>query len=130
MVENKVGLIAYADRFGSGKIRDFSEIIKEHFNGYFGHIHLLPTIFPHGGKDAGFDCITHLQINQLLSEKKEGKVLDGWEEIKNITGKERNSPGVDVMVDVIINHISSKNLMFQDVLEKGEESKILGFIFT
>lgn len=119
MVENKVGLITYAERFGCGYISDFNRIIDKNFKDLFGHIHLLPTIFPHGGKDAGFDCITHLDINRRLVEKDQY----GWEAIKDITGKDRQEKGIDLMVDVIINHLSAKNPMFQDVLKKGEKSK-------
>ncbi|MBU0758516.1 MAG: hypothetical protein KKF44_10700, partial [Nanoarchaeota archaeon] len=137
MQDNRVGLIAYADRFGLkdgaeySTISEFQATVEKYFSGKFGHIHLLPTVFRHSGADAGFDCLSHKEINAKLAgfdvvgRVDEEGILDkvrptdaekesGWAQLKSI------SQSSGLMLDEIINHMSSESEWFQDILERGE----------
>jgi Alpha amylase, catalytic domain. len=68
--------------------------------------------FPSSG-DRGFAPITYYEI-----EPKFGT----WDDVKNI-GK-----NFDVLLDLMVNHISQKSEYFQDVLKK-EEIKICRYVY-
>jgi sucrose phosphorylase len=104
-VKNKVQLITYPDSLG-GDLRKLSQVLDQYFpNTFEGGIHILPP-FPSSG-DRGFAPLTYLEI-----EPKFGS----WEDIKKIG---ENYP---VLLDLIINHISSKSEYFQDYLHNGSSS--------
>jgi sucrose 6(F)-phosphate phosphorylase len=89
-----------------GDLKRLSEVLDQYFpNTFEGGIHILPP-FPSSG-DRGFAPLTYMEI-----EPKFGS----WEDIRNIGEK---SP---VLLDLIINHISSKSSYFQDYLRKGCDS--------
>jgi sucrose phosphorylase len=101
-VKNKVQLITYPDSLG-GDLKKLSQVLDQYFPNIFeGGIHILPP-FPSSG-DRGFAPLTYLKI-----EPKFGS----WKDIKNIGKK---SP---IILDLIINHISSKSSYFQDYLQNG-----------
>ena len=105
-VKNKVMLITYPDSLG-GDLKCLDKILKENFLDIFkGGVHILPP-FPSSG-DRGFAPLTYLQIEPKFGD---------WDDIESI-GK-----NFDVMLDLMVNHISQKSLFFQDYLEKGEDSK-------
>jgi sucrose phosphorylase len=104
-VQNKVQLITYPDSLG-GDLKRLYQVLDQYFpNTFEGGIHILPP-FPSSG-DRGFAPLTYMEI-----EPKFGS----WEDIKNIGEK---SP---VLLDLIINHISSKSSYFQDYLRNGYDS--------
>jgi sucrose phosphorylase len=104
-VKNKVQLITYPDSLG-GDLKKLSLVLEQFFPNLFeGGIHILPP-FPSSG-DRGFAPLTYLEI-----EPKFGS----WEDIRFIGEK---SP---VLLDLIINHISSKSSYFQDYLCNGNNS--------
>ncbi len=107
-MQNKVQLITYVDRFGGKTLVDLQNLLKQHLTGLFGTVHLLPFFFPVHGEDAGFDPIDHTLVDPLLGS---------WEDISNLTTE------VDVMADLIVNHISADSVQFKDVLEHGENSE-------
>jgi sucrose phosphorylase len=104
-VKNKVQLITYPDSLG-GDLNRLDQVLDQYFpNTFEGGIHILPP-FPSSG-DRGFAPLTYMEI-----EPKFGS----WEDIRKIGEK---SP---VLLDLIINHISSKSSYFQDYLNNGYNS--------
>jgi sucrose phosphorylase len=104
-VKNKVQLITYPDSLG-GDLKRLSQVLDQYFpNTFEGGIHILPP-FPSSG-DRGFAPLTYMEI-----EPKFGS----WADVRNVGEK---SP---VLLDLIINHISSKSSYFQDYLRKGCDS--------
>jgi len=104
-MKNKVQLITYPDSLG-GNLKKLGQVLDQYFpNTFEGGIHILPP-FPSSG-DRGFAPLTYMEI-----EPKFGS----WEDIKKIGEK---SP---ILLDLIINHISSKSSYFQDYLHNGRKS--------
>ena len=101
----------------------WAEAISQNYTGYlkgplaglFGGVHVLPFYYPINGVDAGFDPIDHTQIDPCLGN---------WEDIKAL-GQE-----VDLMADLIVNHISSASPQFMDYSEKGDSSIYNGMFLT
>lgn len=106
-MKNNVQLIAYADRLGGGDIRTLHQLLKGPLAGLFGGVHLLPFYYPIHGTDAGFDPIDHTTIDPSLGT---------WADIKAL-GLE-----VDLMADLIVNHVSSSSPQFLDYSKKGDAS--------
>lgn len=106
-MKNKVELITYADRLGGSDIQAFHQLLKGPLAGLFGGVHLLPFYDSIHGADAGFDPIDHTRIDPCLGS---------WVDIKAL-GQE-----VDLMADLIVNHVSSSSSQFQDYFEKGDAS--------
>ncbi len=106
-MKNQVQLIAYVDRLGGSDIQAFHQLLREPLAGLFGGIHLLPFYDSIHGADAGFDPIDHTRIDPCLGS---------WADI-NALGQE-----VDLIADLIVNHVSSSSPQFQDYFEKGDAS--------
>ncbi len=105
IVKNKVQLITYPDSLG-GNLQKLDQVLDQYFPSIFeGGIHILPP-FPSSG-DRGFAPLTYLKI-----EPKFGS----WEDIKKIGEK------APVLLDLIINHVSSRSSYFQDYLHNGYNS--------
>ena len=86
-----------------GDLKRLGQVLDQYFpNTFEGGIHILPP-FPSSG-DRGFAPLTYMEI-----EPKFGS----WEDIKKIGEK------YPVLLDLIINHISSKSSYFQDYLHNG-----------
>lgn len=106
-MKNKIQLITYVDRLGCENIQDLNSLFKNELKDLFGGLHILPFYYPIDGEDAGFDPIDH----QLIDPR-----LGNWEDL-NALGKE-----VDIMADLIVNHVSAKSAPFKYYLEKGKNS--------
>lgn len=102
-----VQLIAYVDRLGEGTLSDLSDLYKSELSDLFPGLHILPFYWAIDGADAGYDPIDH----QLVDHR-----LGTWDSVNQIAGQG------ELMVDLIVNHISSKSQQFRDYLEKGEAS--------
>jgi sucrose phosphorylase len=113
-MKNQVQLIAYADRLG-GTLYGVRDLLRGPLSGLFGGVHLLPFFHPIDGTDAGFDPIDHTEVDQRLG---------GWEDVQGIADE------VDVMADVIVNHISSRSPQFLDFSAKGARSVYDGMFLT
>ena len=112
-VKNKVQLITYPDSLG-GDLKVLNKILLKYFSDIFkGGIHILPP-FPSSG-DRGFAPLTYLEI-----EPKFGN----WGDIKAI------GENFDVLVDLMINHISRQSVFFQDFLKKGRKSEFADLFIT
>ncbi|MEO1010126.1 MAG: sucrose phosphorylase [Bacteroidota bacterium] len=114
-MQNKVQLITYVDRLGGAGISYLNELVKGPFKDLFGGVHLLPFFDPIDGQDAGFDPIDHTQIDPRLGD---------WPNVLEL-GKT-----VDIMADLIVNHISAKSGQFLDFMKKGEVSKYCDLFLT
>ncbi len=115
IMKNKVQLITYADRLGGGNIAELHRLFKGPLAGLFGGVHLLPFYYPINGVDAGFDPIDHTRIDPCLGN---------WADIKTL------GQDVDLMADLIVNHVSSASPQFLDYSEKGAASTYNGMFLT
>ena len=106
-MRNKVGLIAYADRFGGGGLATLGRLLHGPLKGLFGSVHILPFYFPVDGLDTGFDPIDHTRVDDRLG---------GWNDIKAL------SHLTDIVADLIVNHISARSPQFTDYMKKGDKS--------
>jgi len=112
-VKNKVQLITYADSLG-GDLKKLKLVLNTHFKGLFqGGVHILPP-FPSSG-DRGFSPVTYLKIEPSFG---------GWEDIQALAADQ------DILLDLIVNHMSSDSMFFQDFLQKGSKSKYADMFLT
>jgi sucrose phosphorylase len=112
-IKNKVQLITYPDGLG-GDLRSLGRVLDEEFSGLFeGGIHILPP-FPSSG-DRGYSPLTYDVIDPRFGS---------WQEIGDLS--ERH----DVMLDMMINHVSSRSPYFQDFLVRGRASEWADLFIT
>ena len=114
-MKNQVQLITYVDRFGGSNLVQLRTLLTGPLNDVFGGVHLLPFFHKIDGADAGFDPIDHTRVDERLGD---------WTDIKALT------KDVDVMADVIVNHMSSESPQFQDYSVKGSASEYDGLFLT
>jgi sucrose phosphorylase len=114
-MKNQVQLITYVDRLGGGGLRELQQILLGPMKGLFGGIHLLPFFHPIDGADAGFDPIDHTQVDPRLGQ---------WQDIGHLGAQ------MDVMADVIVNHMSSASPQFLDFSARGSQSPYAGLFLT
>ena len=108
-VKNKVQLITYPDSLG-GNLRRLGQVLDQYFPDMFqGGVHILPP-FPSSG-DRGFAPLDHLRIDPKFGS---------WGDIKEIGDKR------PVLLDLVVNHMSSKSPYFQDYLRNGSSSPYAG----
>jgi sucrose phosphorylase len=112
-VINQVQLITYPDSLG-GNLQKLNDVLDKYFPGLFtGGIHILPP-FPSSG-DRGFAPLTYLEIEPQFGS---------WGDIKRIGEKH------DVLLDLMVNHISAKSQFFRDFLKKGCKSDYSDLFIT
>ncbi len=105
---NGVQLITYVDRMGGGNLQDLQHLLLNDLSDLFTGVHLLPFYYPIDGEDAGFDPIDHTGVDNRLGK---------WSDIGALGSH------VDLMADMIVNHMSAKSHAFQDVLENAQQSQ-------
>jgi sucrose phosphorylase len=112
-VKNQVQLITYPDSLG-GDLKALNNVLTKYFSDIFkGGVHILPP-FPSSG-DRGFAPLTYLEIEPEFGT---------WQDIRAIT------ENFDVMLDLMVNHISRQSVWFQDFLKKGKESEFADLFLT
>ena len=112
-VKNQVQLITYPDSLG-GDLKTLNEVLLQYFPDIFkGGIHILPP-FPSSG-DRGFAPLTYLEIEPQFGT---------WDDIKRI------GENFDVLLDLMVNHISRQSPYFQDFLKKGPASEWADLFLT
>jgi sucrose phosphorylase len=111
---DKVELITYADRLG-GDLPGLRDVLNGPLAGLFGGVHLLPFFTPYDDADAGFDPQDHTKVDERLGT---------WDDVARIAQE------LDLMVDVIVNHVSSGSPPFLDWLAHGERSAYDGMFLT
>jgi sucrose phosphorylase len=114
-MKNQVQLIAYVDRLGGGNLRDLQMLLTGSLRGLFGAVHLLPFFNAIDGADAGFDPIDHTTVDPRLGT---------WQDVKSL------GQHVDIMADVIVNHMSSESPQFLDFMRHGDASRFAGLFLT
>ena len=121
-MKNQVQLITYVDRLGGGDLRDLRALLTagegNPLRGLFGGVHLLPFFHPIDGADAGFDPIDHTRVDPRLGD---------WADLAALGAPET---GLEVMADVIVNHMSSQSPQFLDYQARGEDSAHAGLFLT
>ncbi len=112
-IKNQVQLITYPDSLG-GNLKTLRNVLENQLADIVpGGVHILPP-FPSSG-DRGFAPLTYLEIEPTFGT---------WDDIRAI-GK-----SFDVLVDLMVNHISQKSAYFQDFLEKGRQSQYADLFIT
>jgi len=112
-VKNKVQLITYPDSLG-GELKALNHVLSTHLKDVFkGGVHILPP-FPSSG-DRGFAPLTYFQIEPSFGD---------WDDIKRI-GETH-----DILIDIMVNHISRQSEYFQDFLKKGRKSRFADLFLT
>lgn len=81
----------------------------------FTGVHALPFFHPIDGADAGFDPIDHTKVDPRLGT---------WADVAAL------GEDIDLVADLIVNHISSESSQFRDFLQKGDESRYSGMFLT
>ena len=116
-MKNQVQLITYVDRLGGR--RDGADLARlkrlltdpaSPLAGVFGGVHLLPFFHAIDGADAGFDPIDHTQVEPRLG---------GWADVKTLTDD------LDVMADVIVNHMSAESPQFLDYAVRLTDGRVV-----
>ncbi|WP_085316420.1 sucrose phosphorylase [Derxia lacustris] len=114
-MKNQVQLITYVDRLGGGGMRELHRLLTGRLRDVFGAAHLLPFFHPIDGADAGFDPIDHTQVDPRLGD---------WQDVKAL------AQDIDLMADVIVNHISADSPQFRDFHARGSASDYDGLFLT
>ena len=113
-MRNQVQLITYADRL-AGTIPGLTELLRGPLSGLFGGVHLLPFFTPIDGVDAGFDPTDHTAVDPRLGT---------WEDVAAL------AETVDLMADLVVNHVSRDSAPFQDFLARGDDAPSAGMFLT
>lgn len=114
-MQNRVQLIAYVDRLSGGGLRELQGVLEGPFAGLFGGVHLLPFFWPTDGADAGFDPIDHAKVDPRLGS---------WEDVLAL------SQSMEIMADLIVNHISARSPQFEDFRRRAEASQYSEMFLT
>lgn len=113
-MKNAVQLIAYASRFGT-TVDELHHILDHTFGAAVGGIHVLPFFTPYDGADAGFDPDDHTAVDPRLGT---------WEDVARL------GADYDLVVDVIVNHVSSRSAAFTDFRKRGNASSFADLFLT
>ncbi|MDH4572338.1 sugar phosphorylase [Salinicola acroporae] len=95
-------LITYGDTIIDGErppLEVMDDFLATRLNGTFSGLHILP-FFP-WSSDDGFSVIHYREVNPKLGD---------WQDIRRLASR------VDLMVDLVINHVSRDSLWFIDYL--------------
>ena len=114
-MKNQVQVIAYVDRLSGGGFRELNSLLCGPLAGVFGGAHLLPFFTPIDGADAGFDPIDHTQVDPQLGT---------WDDVRALGGT------VEIIADLIVNHVSSSSPQFLDFSRNGSASPYAGMFLT
>ncbi|TMV43907.1 sucrose phosphorylase [Paenibacillus mesophilus] len=112
-LKNQVQLITYPDSMG-GDLKALNQVLLNYFADICaGGVHILPP-FPSSG-DRGFAPLTYLEIEPSFGS---------WEDIRAI------GDHFDILIDLMVNHISRQSPYFQDFLAKGRASAYADLFLT
>ncbi len=106
-----VMLNAYPDSIGA-TLADTVELLKRpEFKDTFSLFYILPTFF-NSDLDRGFSIIDY-DINQELVSPNDVREL--------------NALGIQIKLDLVLNHLSVRSPQFQDLVKNGEDSPYRDF---
>ena len=114
-MKNELQLMTYVDRLAGGGLKDLKNLLEGPLAGVFGGAHLLPFFYPIDGADAGFDPIDHTQVDPQLGS---------WDDLRSL------GLTVELMADLIVNHVSSQSPQFQDYSQRGSGSPYAGMFLS
>ena len=114
-MKNHVQLITYVDRLSGGGMRELRALLQGPLAGVFGGAHLLPFYTPIDGADAGFDPSDHTQVDPRLGD---------WNDVRQL------GETVELVADLIVNHVSSDSPQFEDFSANGAASPYAGMFLT
>lgn len=104
-------LNAYPDSIGS-RLSDVIQVLqKSEFSDVFSIFYILPTLF-NSDLDRGFSVIDY-NLNEALVTPKDLEELQAM--------------GMELKLDIVLNHLSVASPQFQDVLQQGEHSAYKDF---
>jgi sucrose phosphorylase len=105
-------LLTYPDSLG-GSIRAISSLLRGRLAGHFTGVHILPP-FPSSG-DRGFAPIDYRRIEPAFGD---------WSDLSDLAGDH------DVMLDLMVNHISRRSPEFRDFEQHGRGSAFADLFIT
>jgi sucrose 6(F)-phosphate phosphorylase len=112
-LKNKAQLITYPDSLG-GSLASLDELLNSYFVDIFsGGVHILPP-YPSSG-DRGFAPLSYFEIDPRFGT---------WADIRRIGSQ------FDVVLDLMVNHISRQSPFFLDFQEKGRRSPYADMFIT
>ena len=114
-MRNQVQLITYVDRLTCGGLEDLNTLLNGPLAGVFSGIHLLPIFDPIDGSDAGFDPKDHTRVDPRLGD---------WNDVRRLAGS------LEVMADLIVNHVSIDSPQCRDYLAHGDASPYAPMFLT
>ena len=113
-MNNKPMLNAYPDSMG-GRLSDIVSLLgREELKEVFGSFYILPSIY-HSDLDRGFSVIDY-DINEEFANQQD---LQGLKEL-----------GIDLKLDFILNHASTRSPQFTDLVNRGEQSEYKDFFIN
>jgi sucrose phosphorylase len=112
-IKNQVQLITYPDSLG-GNLNTLNKLLLKHFTEIFqGGVHILPP-YPSSG-DRGFAPLTYFEIDPAFGS---------WEDVQQIGAR------FDLLVDLMVNHVSRQSTYFQDFKKRGRRSEFADLFIT
>jgi sucrose phosphorylase len=103
-VDPRPQLLTYPDSLG-GDLRALGDLLEGPLDGLFRGVHILPP-FPSSG-DRGFAPVTYNDIDPRFGT---------WDDVRRIEARH------DVLLDVMINHVSRQSAEFRDFQRHGRRS--------
>jgi sucrose 6(F)-phosphate phosphorylase len=111
-VDPRPQLLTYPDSLG-GDLRTLGALLDGPLAGLFHGVHILPP-FPSSG-DRGFAPVTYREIDPRFGN---------WADIEHIAEAQ------DVLLDLMVNHLSRQSPEFQDFLRRGRASPFADLFIT
>jgi sucrose phosphorylase len=105
-------LLTYPDSLG-GSLASIRALLEGPLEGLFSGVHILPP-FP-SSADRGFAPVTYREIDPRFG---------GWEDIKAMAADH------DVLLDLMVNHISRQSEEFRDFAQHGRRSRWADLFIT
>lgn len=112
-IKNQVQLITYPDSLG-GDLKALDDLLTTYFLDIFpGGVHILPP-YPSSG-DRGFAPLNYFEIDPMFGT---------WEDLRRIGEK------FDLLLDLMVNHVSRESPYFRDFLKRGRSSRYADMFIT
>ena len=111
-IDPRPQLLTYPDSLG-GDLRSLASLLEGPFSGLFHGVHVLPP-FPSSG-DRGFAPLTYERVDPRFGT---------WADLERIAADH------DLLLDVMINHISRESPEFQDFQRLGRKSHFADLFLT